>query len=158
MKATVTWQQDMRFIGTADSGFPLQMDAGKSVGGSGSGVRPMELLALGLAGCAAMDVISILRKKRQKVMQFDVRVDLTQAEEYPKVFTSAVITYIVSGKSVDEEAVLRAIELSATKYCPAEFMFSQVFPIEMQYEIYEIEMQGDKRLVHQGIWQESQPE
>ncbi len=155
MKATVTWQQVMTFIGTADSGFPVQMDAGRSAGGTNSGVRPMELLALGLAGCAAMDVISILRKKRQAVTQFEVRVDLSQAEEYPKVFTGAMITYIVGGKSVDETAVLRAIELSATKYCPAEFMFSQVIPIDMQYEIYEVEEQGEKRLVHQGVWQES---
>jgi len=118
----------------------------------------MELLALGLAGCAAMDVISILRKKRQNITQFDVRVELSRAEEFPKVFTSAVITYSVSGRSVDEAAVLRAIELSATKYCPAEFMFSQLFPIDMQYEIYEIEEQGDRRLVHQGVWQESPPE
>lgn len=158
MKATATWKHDMTFIGAADSGFPVQMDAGKSVGGTNSGVRPMELLALGLAGCAAMDVISILRKKRQNITQFDVRVELSRAEEFPKVFTSAVITYSVSGRSVDEAAVLRAIELSATKYCPAEFMFSQLFPIDMQYEIYEIEEQGDRRLVHQGVWQESPPE
>jgi putative redox protein len=158
MKATVTWKQDMTFIGTADSGFPVQMDAGRSVGGNGSGVRPMELLALGLAGCAAMDVISILRKKRQSITQFNVRVDVSRAEEYPKVFTSAVITYIVAGKSVEETAVLRAMELAMTKYCPAQFMFSQVFPMDLQYEIYEVEEDGDNRLVRQGVWQESQSE
>jgi len=69
-----------------------------------------------------------------------------------------VIAFSVGGRGVDEAAVLRAIELSATKYCPAEFMFSQLFPIDMQYEIYEIEEQGDKRLVHQGVWQEAQTE
>jgi putative redox protein len=158
MKATATWKQDMTFIGAADSGFPVQMDAGKSVGGTNNGVRPMELLALGLAGCAAMDVISILKKKRQNITQFDVRVELSRAEEFPKVFTSAVIAFSVGGRGVDEAAVLRAIELSATKYCPAEFMFSQLFPIDMQYEIYEIEEQGDKRLVHQGVWQEAPTE
>jgi len=158
MKATVNWKHDMTFIGTADSGFPVHMDAGRSVGGSGSGVRPMELLALGLAGCAGMDVISILRKKRQNIMQFDVHMDVSRAEAYPKVFTGAVITYIISGRGVDETAVLRAMELAATKYCPAQFMLSQVFPIDLQYEIYEVQEQGDKRLVYQGVWRESQNE
>jgi len=154
MKATVNWQHNMTFIGTANSGFPVQMDSGESVGGNNSGVRPMELLALGLAGCAAMDVISILHKKRQHVTQFDVSVDVARASDYPKVFTSAVINYIVAGNHIDENAVLRAIELSVTKYCPAQFMFGQIFPIEMHYEIYEDEGEGVRRLTHQGIWQE----
>ncbi len=155
MKATVNWQQNLTFIGTADSGFPIQMDSATSGGGNDSGVRPMEMLLLGLAGCAAMDVISILQKKRQAVTYFDVRVDAQRAEEYPKVFTSAVMTYIVSGKGVQLEAVLRAIELSATKYCPAQFMFGQIFPIDLQYEIYEDESDENKRLVYQGVWQET---
>ena len=155
MKATVNWQQNMTFIGTANSGFPVKMDSGESSGGNNSGVRPMELLVLGLAGCMAMDVISILRKKRQNVTQFDVRVDAARSKEYPKVFTSALVTYVVTGISVDEDAVLRAIELSATKYCPAQFMFSQLFPIDLQYEIYEDEGNENKRLTHQGVWQAS---
>jgi putative redox protein len=153
MKATVNWQQNMSFIGTADSGFPIKIDSSESVGGNNAGARPMELIALGLAGCTAMDVISILRKKRQQVTQFDVRVDAPRSKEHPKVFTSAVITYIVAGNNIDEESVLRAIELSATKYCPAQFMFVQVFPIDLQYEIYEDEGEGRKRLTYQGVWQ-----
>jgi len=155
MKATVNWQQNMTFIGTADSGFPVKMDAAEAVGGSNSGVRPMEMLMLGLAGCAAMDVISILQKKRQQVTQFDVRVDAAIAKEYPKVFTNALITYVVTGTDIEEAAVLRAIELSATKYCPAQFMFGQIFPIDLQYEIYEAEGLEIKRLVYQGSWQET---
>ncbi len=154
MKANVTWKQNMIFTGVADSGFPLQMDAGESVGGGNNGARPMELLALGLAGCAAMDVISILQKKRQHVTQFDVRVNAPRAKDYPQVFTSAVITYVVVGKGVEENALLRAIELAATKYCPALFMFEQVIPLDMQYEIYEDEGDGNKRLTYQGVWQE----
>jgi putative redox protein len=153
MKATVNWQQNMAFIGTADSGFPIRLDSDEASGGNNNGARPMELLALGLAGCTAMDVISILQKKHQQVTQFDVRVDATRAEEHPKVFTSAVITYVVVGNNIEEAAVLRAIELSATKYCPAQFMFAQVFPIELQYEIYEDDG-AEKRLIHQGVWQE----
>jgi len=107
-----------------------------------------------VAGCAAMDVISILRKKRQDVTQFEVKLDTPRSKEHPKVFTRALITYIVTGTGVSEEAVLRSIELTATKYCPAQFMFSQVFPIELQYEIYEDEEDGGKRLTYQGVWQD----
>jgi putative redox protein len=85
-------------------------------------------------------------------------VDAVNAKEHPKVFTSALITYSVTGKDIDESAVLRAIELSATKYCPAQFMFGQVFPINLQYEIYEDEGDAGKRLVLQGVWQETTPE
>ena len=88
MKATVNWQQNMSFIGTADSGFPIEIDRANIVGGNNTGVRPMELIALGLAGCTAMDVISILRKKRQQVTQFDVQVDAPRSKEHPKVFTA----------------------------------------------------------------------
>jgi putative redox protein len=114
----------------------------------------MELIALGLGGCTAMDVLSILRKKRQQVTQFEVQVDAPRSSDYPRVFTSAVITYIVTGKNIEEAAVLRAIELSATKYCPAQFMLVQAFPMELHYEIYEEEGHGNRRLTSQGFWQE----
>jgi putative redox protein len=153
MKATAQWKENMVFVGIPESGFPVQMDADAAFGGTNSGVEPMELIALGLAGCTAMDVISILRKKRQQVTQFEVRVDAPRSPEYPKVFTSALITYVVSGKNIDEAAVLRAMELSATRYCPAQFMLAQVFPIELRYEIYEEETGGNRRLASQGIWQ-----
>jgi len=153
MKTTVNWQQNMTFIGKSASGFPVQMDADSSYGGTESGVRPMEMIALGLAGCTAMDVISILQKKHQQVTQFEVKVDAPRSGEHPKVFTNAVITYIVVGNQIEENAVLRAIELSATKYCPAQFMLGQVFPIELQYEIYEDEGNGRTRLTYQGIGQ-----
>ena len=154
MKATVQWKENMTFVGSPDSGFPVQMDADDSFGGTRSGVRPMEMIALGLAACTGMDVLSILRKKRQRVTQFEVRVNAPRSHEYPKVFTSALITYIVTGKNVDDVAVLRAIELSVTKYCPVHFMLAQAFSIESHYEIYEDEQDGTPRLVSQGIWQE----
>lgn len=147
MKATAIWNGNLSFTGEADSGFPIQMDSDK-------GVRPMELIAIGLAGCTAMDVISILQKKQQKVTQFEVRVDAPRSSDHPKVFTSAVVTYIITGKDVDEDAILRAIELSATKYCPVQAMLEQAFPVDLRYEIYEDEGDGNPRLAYQGIWQE----
>jgi len=153
MKVAVQWKENMTFIGTPDSGFPVQMDADSSLGGTDQGVRPMEMVALGLAACTGMDVISILRKKRQQVTGFEVRVNAPRSPEYPKVFTSALITYIVTGINVGEAAVLRSIELSMTKYCPVQVMLAQAFPMELHYEIYE-EGDGTRRLVFQGVWQE----
>ena len=154
MKATVQWKDNMTFVGMPDSGFPVQMDADSSFGGTNNGVRPMEMMALGLAGCTGIDVFSIRQKKRQQVTQFEVRVNAPRSAEHPKVFTHALITYIVTGRNVDEVALVRSIELAATKYCPAQFMLAQVFPIELHYEIYEEEGDGTRRLTSQGIWQE----
>ena len=153
MKANVTWQGNMVFVGQPASGFPIQMDSDPSYGGTNSGIRPMEMIALGLAGCTAMDVLSILQKKRQQVTQFEVRVDAPRSADYPMVFTKAAITYVVTGKHVNEEAVLRSIELTATKYCPAQIMLEQAFPMDLHYEIYEDEIDGNKRLTFEGVWQ-----
>jgi putative redox protein len=154
MKVTVNWKGDMTFAGETPSGFPIQMDSVPDFGGTDSGPRPMEIIAYGLAGCTAMDIISILKKKRQDVTTFDVKMNAPRSQQYPKVFTSAVITYIVSGRNISEAAVLRAIELTAMKYCPAQIMFAQVFPIDLEYEIYEDDGDGKQSLVHQGTWQE----
>ena len=154
MKATVQWKENMTFLGTPDSGFPVQMDADSYFGGTNQGVRPMEMIALGLASCTGMDVISILRKKRQQVSQFEVRVNAPRSADHPKVFVRAQLTYIVTGTSVEEAAVLRAIELSMTKYCPVQVMLSQAFPMELHYEIYEDESEGEPRLISQGNWEE----
>jgi len=154
MKSTVTWKENLAFEGQTDSGFSIPLDADTAVGGTSTGARPMEMIALGLAGCTAMDVISILKKKRQEITHFDVRVDAPRAHEHPKVFTSAVISYVIQGRNIDKDAVLRAIELTSTRYCPAQAMLGQVFPISLQYEIYEDEGDGKQRLVHQGTWQE----
>ncbi len=153
MKASINWQDGMKFTGLGPSGFPIHMDAESTLGGSDSGVRPMEMIALGLIGCQAMDVISILRKKRQQVTKFEVRFDGPRSPEYPKVFTRASITFVVTGKQVSEDAVLRSIELAATKYCPASAMLEQAFPMDLRYEIFEDEGNGNQRLIVQGVWQ-----
>ena len=154
MKAAVLWKENMNFVGMPDSGFPIPMDSDSYFGGTNNGVRPMELIALGLAGCTAMDVLSILQKKRQNVTAFEVKVDAPRSADHPKVFTSAVLSYIVTGKDVNETALLRAIELSFTKYCPVQKMLEGPFPMDLRYEIYEDEGNGDRRLVSQGNWQE----
>lgn len=152
MDVNVSWKGKLGFNGTADTGFDVPLDASASAGGSESGFRPMEMIALGLAGCTAMDVISILTKKRQDVTGFDVRVHTEQAQDHPKVFTSAVIEYLVSGRKVEEAAVLRAIELSATTYCPAQAMLEKALPIALKYQIFEDGGNGERTLVKSGTY------
>jgi putative redox protein len=150
MDAKVTWSQGMTFTGSADTGFSVPLGADPAVGGANYGFRPLELLAVSLAGCTAMDVISILQKKKQAVTAFDVQVHTEQVNEHPHVFTKAVITYLVTGHNVDEAAVIRAIELSATRYCPAQAMLAKAFPMELVYEIYEEKGNGERKLVKRG--------
>jgi putative redox protein len=135
MYANVTWKGRMSFTGTAKSGFEIPLGAAPSVGGDNDGFRPLELMALGLAGCTGMDVISILQKKRQEVTGFDVNIEVEQADSYPHVFTYVQVEYIIQGKNVDPKAVERAIELSATKYCPASAMLEKAVEIEHTYKI-----------------------
>ncbi|MBI3162491.1 MAG: OsmC family protein, partial [Chloroflexi bacterium] len=135
MKTVVTWKDGMAFEGAGDSGFLQRMDSSASVGGSGSAASPMEFVSLGLAGCTGMDVISILQKKKQPVTGFKVNVYAERSGEHPKVFTEAVIEYLVAGRGVEEAALVRAIELSAGKYCPVYAMLSKAFPIRLAYKL-----------------------
>jgi putative redox protein len=152
MEAKVKWQGKMAFTGKADSGHAVYLDTDAGVGGEDKGVRPMELLAIGLAGCTAMDIISILGKKRQVVTDFEVRVNAARADEHPKVFTAATIEYILTGHDLEEAALLRAIELSSTRYCPANAMFSRLMPVEFKYQIYEAAEEGQRALVRSGTF------
>jgi putative redox protein len=151
MNATVTWKGRMSFAGKADSGFGVDLGTTSELGGDNDGFRPMELMALSLAGCTAMDVISILNKKRQVVSDFQVSVQAERTGEHPKVFTHAVILYRVTGQGVQQDALLRAIELSATRYCPAQAMLGRLMPIELRYEIYEATGEN-QTLTVQGSW------
>lgn len=129
MDANVTWTNGMSFEGTADSGFKINLGTAAQFGGDDDGFRPLELMLISLAGCTGMDVISILQKKRQEVSGFDIKVHAERAQEHPKVFTSITVEYIISGKNIDPEAVNRAVELSSTKYCPAQAILMHAVPI-----------------------------
>jgi putative redox protein len=150
MDAKVSWKGKLTFVGTADSGFNIPLGTDQQLGGDEDGFRPMELFLVGLAGCTAMDTISILNKKRQDVTDFEVQVHGERAVEHPRVFTEAKIVYQVVGHGVDEEAVMRAIELSATRYCPAQAMLSKVMPISLEYQIFEDEGKGKRIPVKAG--------
>jgi putative redox protein len=137
MNARVIWNNKLTFTGTADTGFSLPLGANPKVGGDNDGFRPIELFAIGLAGCTAMDVISILQKKRQAITQFEVHVQADRASDHPRVFTDIQITYEISGHDVKEGAVKRAIDLSENKYCPAHAMLKKAVSIESTYKIIE---------------------
>ncbi len=139
MDATITWKGRLSFDGTANTGFTVPMGAETLVGGDEDGFRPIELFLVGLGGCTAMDAISILRKKQQDVTAFEVKVHAERKTEHPKVFTDITLEYIVTGHGVDRVAVERAVELSATKYCPAQTMLSQAAPIHHSITILEAE-------------------
>jgi putative redox protein len=125
MEVKAVWNGKMSFEGSVSSGFKLPMDTSTESGGEDNGFRPMELLLVGLAGCTAMDVISILKKKRQEVTDFEVRVHGERATEHPKIFTDIHLEYVVTGKSIEREAVERAVELSEEKYCSAQAMLNK---------------------------------
>ena len=150
MDAKVTWDHGMTFAGTSESGFTVPLGTVPAVGGENDGFKPMELMAISLAGCTAMDVISILRKKRQEITAYEVNVHADVAEKHPKVFTQSTITYELTGKDIDEKAVLRAVQLSADRYCPAQGMLDKVMPIALLYEIYEAGDDGERTLTIKG--------
>ncbi len=153
MDVNLNWLGRMTFEGAGPSGFVQRLDSDSVVGGDNSGARPMEMIAIGLAGCTAMDVISILAKKQQKVSDFQIKLHAERADDHPKVFTDSVIEYQVYGTDVDESALLRAIGLSAEKYCPAQAMLSKAFPIRLTYKIFDAET---KSLVKEGEYQPKQ--
>ncbi len=138
MEAKVTWQGGMTFSGTAATGFTLPLGADPSVGGQNDGFRPLELMLVSLAGCTAMDVMAILRKKRQEISAFEVEVSAEQTQEHPRVFTKGLITYKFTGRNLSKDAIERAIALSEEKYCPAQGVLAKAMLLEHAYTINEL--------------------
>lgn len=137
MEARTTWKHGLSFEGWASSGYTVNLGGAPEVGGENDGFRPMELLLVGLAGCMAMDVISILEKKRQQVTGFEVKAHAERSTEHPRVFTEILLEYIVTGHNIDPEAVKRAVELSETKYCSAQAMLGKTANIQHKITILE---------------------
>ncbi|MBC8413168.1 MAG: OsmC family protein [Nitrospira sp.] len=135
MQSRIKLVENMQFVGTADSGHAVVMDAPSSVGGTNAGSKPSELLLMALGGCSGMDVISILRKKKQDVTGFEIKVGGEPGEGHPKGFTEMHIEYIITGRNIDEEAVKRAIELSLQKYCLVGLTLGKGVKITDSYRI-----------------------
>jgi putative redox protein len=135
LNAKVTLVEGMQFVGSADSGHAVVMDTAPSVGGNNTGSRPMELLLMAFGGCSGMDVISILRKKKQNVSKFQLNIKGEQAEDHPHKYTVIHIEYVITGKDIAEDAVKRAIELSLEKYCSVGATLSGTAKITHSYRI-----------------------
>ena len=138
MKARVKWVEDATFLAESGSGHTLVMDGPPDHGGRNLGVRPMEMLLLGMGGCTAFDVMLILKKSRQQVDDCEVILSAERADTEPKVFTSIHVHFVVTGRALKEKQVARAVSLSAEKYCSASIMLGRAgVEISHDYEIHE---------------------
>jgi len=125
MKAKVHWDGDAKFVGDSETGHTITMDGPPDHGGKNQGPRPMEMLLLGLGGCTSFDVMSILKKSRQKVTDCSAEISAERADEVPAVFTKIQIHFVVKGDNLKESLVKRAVSLSAEKYCSASIMLEK---------------------------------
>ncbi len=138
MQATVKWVDGAMFLGESGSGHTLVMDGAAEQGGRNLGVRPMEALLLGVGGCSAYDVMAMLRKARQQVVDCRVEMDAERADAVPAVFTRIAMHFVVTGRALKDTQVRRAVELSAEKYCSASIMLGAAgVEISHSYEVVE---------------------
>jgi len=135
MKATVRWIGEARFVGESDSGHSVVMDGPAEYGGRNLGIRPMEMLLLGLGGCSAFDVVLILSKGRKGLAECHVEIEAERAAQDPKIFTKIHMHYVVSGRGLKENQVERAVKLSAEKYCSASIMLGKSAEITHDFEV-----------------------
>ena len=137
MKARIKWLQDVAFVAEAGSGHAVVLDGAPDAGGRNLGFRPMEMLLVGLGGCAAFDVMHILKRGRENVTDCVVELDADRAATDPKVFTNIRMRYIVTGRQLDPKKVERAVNLSAEKYCSASAMIAKTAQITHTVAIVE---------------------
>jgi len=135
MKARIKWVEQVTFVAESGSGHALVVDGSPDAGGRNLGVRPMELVLMGMGACTAFDVVHILRKQRQQISDCVAELDSERATEDPKVFTKIHIHFVVKGRGLTEIAVSRAINLSAEKYCSASIMLGKTATITHDFEI-----------------------
>lgn len=139
MNVTVKWGGNAMFLGESGSGHTVVMDGPPDHGGENRGVRPMEMLLLGVGGCSSFDVIHILRKRRQDVRDCVVNLEAERADAVPSVFTKIHLHFVVSGKALLDKAVGQAVALSAEKYCSASIMLQRGgVEITHSYDVVEI--------------------
>lgn len=137
MKATVKWLDHMSFVGESGSGHSVVMDGAPDVGGRNMGVRPMEMVLLGLGGCTSFDLVLILQRQRQAVADVQVEIEAERATKVPKVFTKIHVHYVVEGRGLDPKKVERAVKMTAEKYCSVSIMLSASVEMSHDFEIIE---------------------
>lgn len=137
MKATIKWVDGVSFVGESESGHAVVMDGPPDAGGRNIGMRPMEMVLVGMGGCSAFDVVTILQKARQAVSDCRVELSAERADEIPKVFTKIHVRFVVSGTGLKPAQVERAVKLSAEKYCSASIMLGKTAVVTHDFEIIE---------------------
>ena len=137
MNISVNWVDGMLMVGKSHSGHSITMDGPPEIGGENLGVRPMEMLLLGVAGCTMIDVVTTLKKMRQDLTNCETKLSAERADEHPKVFTDIHIQFIVKGQDLDPKKVEKAITLSAEKYCSASIMLGETATITHDFEVIE---------------------
>lgn len=138
LTAKVKWVDNLQFVGESGTNHAIVMDGAAEVGGKNTGMRPMELLLVGLGGCSGMDVVSVLQKKKQQITGIDINIKGEKADSYPKKFTEIEIKFVVTGKDLSEDAVKKAVELSMEKYCSVKATLEGVAKINFSYTIVNI--------------------
>lgn len=135
MKARIKWVENVCFMGESETGHAVILDGAPENGGRNMGMRPMEMLLIGMGACTSFDVVTILKKARQPITDCVAEIDATRADEVPKVFTKIHVHFIVTGKDLNPAQVERAVKLSAEKYCSASIMLNKSVEITHGYEI-----------------------
>ena len=137
MNISVNWVDGLLMVGKSDSGHTITMDGPPESGGENLGVRPMEMLLLGVAGCTMIDVVTTLKKMRQDLSHLETKINAERATDHPKVFTDIHIQFILKGQNLDKKKVDKAITLSAEKYCSASIMLGETATITHDFEVIE---------------------
>lgn len=135
MNSRVKWIEGAAWMAESGSGHAVVLDGSEEIGGRNLGMRPMEMVLLGLGGCSAMDVLHMLRKSRQALRDCVIEIEAERAEEIPKVFTKIHLHFIVSGVDLKDARVKQAVSLSAEKYCSVSQMLNKTAEITYDYEV-----------------------
>lgn len=135
MSTRVKWLDNMSFVGESASGHSVVMDGPPEAGGRNLGIRPMEMLLLGMGGCSSFDVVSMLKKGRQDITSCEVEIEAERADAEPKVFTKIHMHFVIKGNDISEAKVKKAVSLSADKYCSASIMLGKTAAVTHDYEI-----------------------
>jgi len=137
VKARIKWVENVCFMGESETGHAVILDGAPEAGGRNLGMRPMEMLLIGMGACTSFDVVTILRKARQPIMDCVAEIEAERADEVPKVFTKIHVHFVVTGKGLNEGQVERAVKLSAEKYCSASIMLGKSAQVTHDFEIVE---------------------
>ncbi len=135
MHVSVKWIDGVSFVGESETGHAVVLDGAPENGGRNIGMRPMEMLLIGMGGCTSFDVVAILKKARQPIVHCVAEIDATRADEVPKVFTKIHVHFVITGNDLNATQVERAVKLSAEKYCSASIMLAKSVEITHSFEI-----------------------